>query len=270
MSDAPVPTSAAAPTPIAAAPAAVTPAAKPAATSPVSTTKPASIVADAGKDSAADASKSIVDGAKAESPEEKAAREVVETENKRLLAADDKTLSAEDLTKKQALVQKQADDAKAAAAKAVPEKYDIKAPEGMTLDTVALEKFTPIAKELGLSNDQVQKLADFQAEQTKAALQAQADNFNKFLEDTKAETKTFFGTKLSGELKFVAKARDMFIDKDAMELLETTGLANHKAIITMLSKIGRAVSEDKLVDGKSSVGEQRSDAQIIYAKDKPA
>ncbi|MDD1107598.1 peptidase, partial [Klebsiella pneumoniae] len=40
-----------------------------------------------------------------------------------------------------------------------PEKYEFTAPEGAELDSKAVELFEPVARELGLSNDQAQKLA---------------------------------------------------------------------------------------------------------------
>lgn len=245
MSEEPVAVAAAAeptPTPApAAAPAATPEAAKPAApaapakSGPVSTVKPTSIISDAGKPAAAEP-KSIIDGAKAPEAAEAA---------------------------------KPGDPAKPAdpAAPVVPEKYEIKAPEGMTLDEATLEKFTPIAKELGLSNDQVQKLANFQAEQVKGAQEAQKAAFNSFVENAKRESTEFFGAKLADELPFVAKGRDMFADSEVMDLLEATGLSNHKSFIKMFAKMGRTVSEQPLVDGKSGVAKpEMSDGQILYQK----
>jgi len=58
------------------------------------------------------------------------------------------------------------DGTKTEAKPAVPEKYDFKAPaawseKGWELDTKLIETATPIFKELGLSQDQAQKLVDF-------------------------------------------------------------------------------------------------------------
>lgn len=150
----------------------------------------------------------------------------------------------------------------------VPEKYEIKAPEGMTLDEGSLAEFTPIAKELGLTNEQVQKLADFQAKQIQTAETNQKQAFDSFVDQTIKDTKDFFGSKLSAELPFVAKGRDQFADADVIGLLEASGLANHKAFIQMFAKMGRSISEHKVVEGKTAVAaETRTDGQIIYAKD---
>ena len=43
---------------------------------------------------------------------------------------------------------------------AAPEKYEFAAPEGQALDANALAVFEPIAKELGLTQEQAQKLVD--------------------------------------------------------------------------------------------------------------
>ena len=45
---------------------------------------------------------------------------------------------------------------------AAPESYtDFSVPEGHTLDAAAIESATPLFRELGLSQDQAQKLVDF-------------------------------------------------------------------------------------------------------------
>jgi len=55
----------------------------------------------------------------------------------------------------------------------VPETYELKMPEGMTLDEAALAEAAPVFKELGLKQDQAQKLADVYAKQVQK-LQAQS------------------------------------------------------------------------------------------------
>src|SRR4051812_21105599 len=41
---------------------------------------------------------------------------------------------------------------------AIPDQYQLTAPEGLTLDPVAIELATPVFRELGLSNEQANKL----------------------------------------------------------------------------------------------------------------
>lgn len=63
-----------------------------------------------------------------------------------------------------------------------PEKYDLKAPEGVTMEAASLEKFGAEMKALGLSQEQAQKLLVRDHEASKAsrdAMVAQLDGFDK-------------------------------------------------------------------------------------------
>ena len=65
-----------------------------------------------------------------------------------------------------------------------PESYaDFTMPEGIKIDLAAMEKFTPMAKELNLTQDQAQKLVDIQATMMAEAGQAMQDDL-----DSKSDT----------------------------------------------------------------------------------
>lgn len=73
---------------------------------------------------------------------------------------------------KAAAEKKAADEAAAAAAKAGtpdPTKFEIKAPEGVKVEPALLEKYRTFAKDLGLSQEQMQKLYDRDSAAEKAA-----------------------------------------------------------------------------------------------------
>lgn len=139
-----------------------------------------------------------------------------------------------------------------AEAKIVPEKYEFKLPEGMTLDEASMEIVSPIFKELGLNNDQAQKLVDLQAQLTKQSQDAHVAQFDQYVEGLKKESKEFFGIKLPEVMRNVARARDQFIHKELQEKLNVSGLANDKDILVMLDKLGRTVGEGKFIQGKQS------------------
>lgn len=134
----------------------------------------------------------------------------------------------------------------------VPEKYEFKLPEGITLNEAAMAIVDPIFKELGLSNEQAQKLVDVQLELNKQNEDGQVNAFNKYVEDLKVESKTFFGPKLPEVMRNVARARDQFIHKELQEKLNISGLSNDKDVLVMLDKLGRVVGEGKFIDGKRS------------------
>lgn len=201
-------------------------------------------------------------------PEEQAA---TDAENKRLLEADDKSLKPEELAKKQELV-KQADAAKSTE---VPEKYDIKLPEGMAIDEKAMEALTPVFKDMKLTQAQVQKLAETYAPVMRAQQEAQQQEaiamWNKQGEDWKAESLKMFGPSFKQDMAFVAKVRDRF-GKDAVDekgqpikdakgnkvndlalLMEETKIGNNPVLLRVLRDIGKVLGEDKFVEGTPSV-----------------
>ena len=197
--------------------------------------------------------------------------EAGQAENKRLLEADVKTLSPEELGRR-----KELEDAnKAEAAKTVPEKYDVKLPEGMAQDTGLIEKMTPVFKEMGITAAQAQKLTDVYApyvqakfaEQQKAFTEAQENNFKNFLETERKNTMDKLGANAKQELVFAAKSRDRFLSKDTQEMLNAAGIANNFSFISDLIRIGKAISEDKLVPGRGvRPGSNKSDGEVLYGK----
>lgn len=134
----------------------------------------------------------------------------------------------------------------------VPEKYDFKLPEGMVLDDAKVAAVTPLFKELGLSNEQAQKLIDFQAQAVKDAETSHVNSFNQYVEDLKSDAKTFFGVKLPEVMKNVARARDQFIHKELQDKFNVSGLANDKDVLVFLDKLGRTIGEGKFIEGKQS------------------
>lgn len=238
----------------------VTPA--PAATLKPADTQDASLLKEAGKETPA-ADKSLL--SEAADPQKQAQ----EAEEKRLLEAKDEDLSAEDKAKKAEVVKIKAEaktkaDAEAKA-KEVPEKYEFKMPEGITVDQPFVDKLTPVLKGMKLSQADAQKLADVYAQHQKDTAEAQDKNFKQFLKESREETIKALGPEYKAQMAFVAKIRDKFLSTETQEMLEATGLSNNKAIIQDLIRLGQLISEDKLIDGKKEtpIG-TKSLAETLY------
>lgn len=151
----------------------------------------------------------------------------------------------------------------------VPEKYEIKAPEGMKVDQNLLDALSPVFKEIGISNAQAQKLADAYAPVIKQASEAQhkqaMEAFDKQIEDWGKETKAMLGADGSKALAPAARFITQFAGKDApavKQLLNDTGLGNHPLIVKMLIAAGKSISQDSFVEGGSPAGEGGQDASI--------
>jgi len=157
-----------------------------------------------------------------------------------------------------------------AQATAVPEKYDIKVPEGMSVDTEALERFTPLAKELKLSNDQAQKLADLYAERQEAAFKAQREAYTKTVEgwikEVKAD-KEIGGTNLPITQATCRKALSAYDpDGEFVKLMDESGFGNHPAVLRFVNRVGKSVKEDQGVQAKASSPKERDINKILYGE----
>ncbi|NCB43090.1 MAG: hypothetical protein EOM59_10785 [Clostridia bacterium] len=137
----------------------------------------------------------------------------------------------------------------------VPEKYDIKLPDGVELDTETLDIFSPIFKELNLPAEGVQKLVDAYVPLVTGVVeksrQESLKEFQKITEEWKSETMKELGSDSKTKLSYVGKAVQKFGDNELKELMNSTGVGNHKALVRFLSKVGQTISEDAFVPGSA-------------------
>ena len=148
----------------------------------------------------------------------------------------------------------------------VPEKYELKMPEGMVLDQATLDTFTPIFKELGLSQEAVQKLADtyvplIQGTAEKTRQEALA-SYKEITDGWAAESKKMLGNDSKTELAYCGKAIQKFGNAKLREALQETGLGNHPAMVDFMRKVGKTISEDSFVSGQSSA--KQDPLNIMY------
>ncbi|EBF0275048.1 peptidase [Salmonella enterica] len=139
-----------------------------------------------------------------------------------------------------------------------PEKYEFKPAEGQELDTAALEQFEPIARELNLTNEQAQKMVDLYGTKIMPMVQKQqAESWQKTTEQWAADVKAdkeIGGDKLTANLSAAQRALEQFGDPELKEYLDSTGLGNHPALVKAFIKVGKAMSEDKVVTGGHESG----------------
>ncbi|HAS0715895.1 TPA: peptidase [Enterobacter hormaechei subsp. steigerwaltii] len=157
------------------------------------------------------------------------------------------------------------DDDKEQKQEGAPEKYEFTAGEGVELDTEALKDFEPVARDLNLTNEQAQKLVDAYPKILAGVQQRQAEAWQKQTEgwaETVKADKEIGGDKLTANLSAAQRALDQFGTPDLKEYLNATGLGNHPELVKTFVKIGKAMSEDGMVDG-SNQG-QRSAAEVLY------
>jgi len=134
-----------------------------------------------------------------------------------------------------------------------PAEYtDFTMPEGVTASPELLTEFKGAAKELGLSQEQAQKLVDLQSKFVLASAKEQQEQFTQLGNEWAAETKKALGTSFATEMRFAAKARDQFASPELVQLLNDSKLGNHPEVVKLFIAIGKAVSEDGFVSGRNA------------------
>ncbi len=160
------------------------------------------------------------------------------------------------------------EDGEKSQSKKVPEKYDIKVPEGMEIDTGALDLFSPVFKELELSQEGVQKLIDVYApyvsSQVEASQKKSIEDFNRISEEWKSETEKELGADKDKKLALCSKALNKFGSKELRTLLTETGVGNNKELVNFMIKIGSFISEDSLIDSDTTKSTPKDVARTMY------
>jgi len=157
-------------------------------------------------------------------------------------------------------------DAAAAAEKpAAPEQYaDFTVPEGYALEGDMGDKFKALAKEMGLTQDQAQKLIDLDVQRSNAHVETVQKATHEWLNMSKAD-KEIGGESLGANVAIATKALDAFGSPELKSLLKVSGLGNHPEIIRAFYKVGKAISEDGFVPaGGGDKSSQARDAKSLY------
>jgi hypothetical protein len=156
-------------------------------------------------------------------------------------------------------------------AKVIPEKYDIKAPEGMTIDVEMMDKITPVFKELGITQEGAQKLADTYAPYVNSLIdndrKASVDTFKTMVNEWKQETIKELGAEYQKDMGIAAKFIDRFGSPKLREILNETGLGNNVELVKAFIKAGKEISEDSFQGSSTkikSVDTDESRAKVLY------
>lgn len=145
----------------------------------------------------------------------------------------------------------------------VPESYDLKMPDGVELDKAAADEFTAIAKELKLTAEQAQKVADVGAKMAQRQADAHAAVVESWVSQVKTD-KEIGGDKLDENLGVARKAMETFGTPGLKDLLNSTGLGNHPEVIRAFFKAGKAISEDSFVAGRTGAPGTKDIAKTMF------
>lgn len=160
---------------------------------------------------------------------------------------------------------------KGAKVEGVPEKYELVAPEGMEIDAAVLGKFEPVFKELNLSNESAQKLAnlyaEMKAEEMKdfgVKLQEQVTSWEgELASDAEVGGKNFGDT-----VRHAQSAVARFGTPELKQFLARSGTGSHPELVRAFARIGKAMAEDSFITGPSSAAPEDKARRIFTTMNK--
>lgn len=141
--------------------------------------------------------------------------------------------------------------------------YEFQLPEGMEPDSAATEEFVAIAKELKLPKEAAQKVVDLAVKREQAKAEAFVKQVQGWEESVKSD-KELGGDKLPETLATCRKAIDLG-PPELRDLLSSTKMGSHPAVVKWAYAVGKALSEDKFVKGGNGpTGGDKSTASVLY------
>lgn len=150
---------------------------------------------------------------------------------------------------------------------AVPEEYaEFSMPEGLQVDGELLARANPVFKELGLSQEQAQKLVDLKAAEVLDGIEKFHQQRAEWAESCKTD-KEIGGEHFHANIGLAQKALNTYFDPTALEVLKSAGLDNHPDVIRGLVRIGKQhLMEDQPGNSGSAAIPEKSRAERFYGK----
>lgn len=137
-----------------------------------------------------------------------------------------------------------------------PEQYDLKLADGVQPDAAALEEFSGVARELGLTQDQAQRLVDLQQRLERKGIDAAhayyRDQTLKHREAVKADAE-LGGADWEKKVAVANQALNRFGTPELKAFLqEQPWIGSHPEVVRAFYRAGKAISEDTLVTGDNA------------------
>ena len=144
-----------------------------------------------------------------------------------------------------------------------PEAYtDFETPEAFTVNEEALTDYRSWAQENNLTQDQAQAGVNMVTKMREAEMSQWVEQQKTWVEQAKSD-KEFGGENFDKNISTAVKARDSFGTSEFSEMLDTSGLGNHPEMIRFLNRVGKAISEDKVVVSGANAG-QKTRENVLY------
>jgi hypothetical protein len=152
----------------------------------------------------------------------------------------------------------------------VPEKYDLKLPEGSLLDAKAVEKVSAFAKEKGLTNELAQAVLDQRSEERAEVLASQKADLdlkvNKWMEEASLDPE-IGGAAFKENAELAKRVVDKYATDSFKKMLSETGIGNYPDFVRIFVKIGKEMADDTPLTGKQGSGSvEKPLSELFYPK----
>ena len=126
-----------------------------------------------------------------------------------------------------------------------PGKYEVAVPEDYQqfFKEESMNEFRNVAHKIGLNNEQVQALMDFQINEINHELEGSSNQLNSQREQIEQNLKQEWGYDYDKNVKAAQRAVQVYGDAEVQELLNGE-LGNNPALIKMFARLGKEVTED--------------------------
>lgn len=131
----------------------------------------------------------------------------------------------------------------------VPEEYaDFNLPEGMEVDTEMLGAFKEEAKELGLTQEQAQKLVDRYVKGADLAVEKQVEQWKsvqkEWVNAVKADDE-IGGKDMDEKIAVANQAITQFGTKELVDALQMHGYGNHPEVVRFMYRVGKQLTQSE-------------------------
>ena len=123
--------------------------------------------------------------------------------------------------------------------------YEVQVPEThqQYFRNETIDEFKNVAHKIGLNNEQVNALMDFQLGQIDNELQLQGSNLSVQKEEVEASLKKEWGFDYDKNLRAAQRALQVYGDDEVRALMDTE-VGNNPAVIKLFARLGKDVTED--------------------------
>ncbi len=159
----------------------------------------------------------------------------------------------------------------AAAKPLVPERYDLKAPEGSLIKPGHIEAISAYAKQEGLTNEQAQKVLDREHAVVEGYYKSQLTEFEQAKESWKQEIlkdPEIGGEGFQKNIELAHRALEKYGTPKFIAELDATGYGNHPELVRIFARIGKLMADDKMVSPGAQTGGQRTYEDVFYGPQK--